>query len=375
MNDPLALLAVWGVRIAVYLSVFYFIAIVTIWAVRGVLWTLTQPFLWVEGLVWFLYNPLRFLMKDHSARRSRGFFVLFSVLLVKPLYQTAVYLLTTPVRVITAIYFDVVMYLLVMTSDTIDELFNPKLGKMRHKKGFAYAWRWLVFLPYRFFWFVAKNSLAIVDSLLMLMVSITWPTFTMYHGTKRHAANEITQKGRWLVGTGNYAGSGIYFGRRLSTARHYSTAVSSGDKQVYPLIMARVTLTMVRNCGTLKKDHRDLVGQMRESGNQLSREVKRPYAATELWRSNGGKGWWEYCILRRGQEGKYVKSWRIRPVGLVEVRETGALVGRVTRLWGGGAHYCFNVGAIVVALLSTAVFFAVGFAFNLQAMIGFNPYF
>lgn len=352
MTDPVALL----VALAAYLMVFYFAVIAVIWAIRGVLWTLTQPFLWVEGLVWFLYNPFRFLMKDHRAKRSRGFFVLFSVLLVKPMYQTAVYLVTTPIRIVTAIYFDVVMYLLVMTSDTIDELFQPKLGSMRHRKGFAYFWRWIVFLPYRFVWFAIKNILAILDSILMLTVSVVWPTFTMYHGTKRYAATEITQKSRWFVGNGNWAGSGIYFGRRLSTARHYATPTRSGDQELYPLIMARVTFTMLRNCGTLKKDQRELVGQMSESGNELSRQVKWPYAATELWRSKEG-GWWEYCILQRNKEGQFVKSWRIRPVGMVTVKKSGILIGRLTRLWGGASHYSLRPANLLMAFFSMVIAF------------------
>lgn len=86
---------------------------------------------------------------------------------------------------------------------------------MRFKKGFAYQWRWVLYFPYRLAWFVFKNIMAVIDSLCMLVISIASPTFTMFHGTSQEAVVDISRQGRWYVGTGNFAGSGVYFGRSV----------------------------------------------------------------------------------------------------------------------------------------------------------------
>lgn len=232
-----------GYYVAIVLG-FYAAIVLLIALLRRALWIFSGVFFFIDELMWFLYNPLRSFMKDVNGSRGRMGFHLFSLLLIKPVWQLSIWVLTTPLRIVTAVYFDVLMYLFVMLSDSVDELLHPKLGKMRHRKGLDYAWRWIFGLPARIVWLIIKNILAVIDSAMMFIISVVWPTFTMYHGTPRDAAFDISGKGRWFVGTGNYGGSGVYFGRSVKVARHYAGSRSStvGDQRI---IVARVTFTML----------------------------------------------------------------------------------------------------------------------------------
>ena len=171
----------------------------------------------------------------------------------------------------------------------------------------------------------------------MIGISILFPTYTMYHGTSFNTAgSKITQSGKWYVGSGNYVGTGIYFGINQKTANHY--APSDEDKAI---IISRVTLILCKTIATMKKDHRDMVGD----GESLANEIKGIYSSIEHWRSSFG-GWWEYCVLQPNKMGKYIKSWRLRPVGITKNN-------KVIRLYGGFSHYCLHVPSIICLLYTS----------------------
>lgn len=346
-----ALVILFGTIVVAYLAIIILIA-----TLRKALWLFSGLFFLIDEFMWFAYNPFRILMKDKEASANRVGYYLFMLLLVKPLWQICVWILTTPLRLITALYFDVLVYLFVSLSDSVDELLHPKLGKMRHRKGMAYWSRWLMGMPFRAGWLLYKNALAVVDSMMMFVISLVWPTFTMYHGTSPKALYDITQKGRWLVGGGNFGGSGIYFGRSPKVAAHYS-GHNDGN---HHLIVARVTFSMLRNCGTLREHNRQKVGHMGSAGVDLAKSIKFPFFATELWRKD--KSWWEYCLLRGDEVGQLVTSWRIRPIGFVKTKGNTTLTGSLERLWGGKAHYCLSFKNWIMFGVSSAALFVM---FNL----------
>lgn len=315
---------------------------------RSILWIFHPLFFLIDELMWFLYNPLRIFMKNREAKKNRVFYTIFEFLLLKPLWQLSVWVLTTPLRVITALYFDVIVYLFIMINDTASEVLDPKYGSMRFRTGFAYYWRWVVYLPYRLAWLIVKNFLAIIDSALMFTISVIWPTFTMYHGTSKNNVVNIARGGRWLVGSGNYAGSGIYFGRSPRVAVSYSKGLRHGGEG--RVIIARVTLTMLRNCATLRDEDRRNVARAGDGGAALAKAIKFPYYATEFWRTD--HKWWEYCLLQGGKDGQMVNSWRIRPIGYVNIVGEATTSGKLERLWGGQSHYCLRPMSILMTLVS-----------------------
>lgn len=346
MND----LATTLFGFACIFAAIYLFSIVLISMLRKALWVFSSAFFLLDELMWFLYNPFRTFMKNREGKANRIFFFLFTTLLLKPVWQFFVWIMTTPIRFVTALYFDVLMYLFVMVSDSLDELLHPKLGAMRFKKGFGYWWRWFAFFPKRLVWLILKNSLAVVDSLMMFTLSLVWPTFTMYHGTSKDNVVDITREGRWLVGPGNFGGSGVYFGRSPRVAIGYSKgARHSGEGR---LIITRVTFTMLRNCATLLDSKRQFVARPGDGGAQLAKSIRFPFFATEFWRTD--HKWWEYCLVQGGKDGQYVSSWRIRPIGYVHIKGERSIDGALERLWGGKSHYCLKPANIVMSGISFA---------------------
>ena len=349
----LSIFFLFGVYTAVFIAIYF---------LRGALWWAASFFFLIDELMWFLYNPLRGLMHNlHKKKGGYTWYFLLSFFLIKPIYQIAIYILTFPLRLITALYFDVLMYLFISLSDSLDELFHPKLKKMRHKKGLSYLFWWIILFPYRLCWVIFGNIFAFIDSVLMFFVSAAWPTFTMYHGTSQEAIFDITKKNRWYVGSGNYGGSGIYFARSIKAAQHYATSFSHKGKATKALIISRVTLSLLRNCGTLRQSEKQLVGQMNRGGSELAQKVKWPYAATELWRD--GKNWWEYCLLQGGKDGQLISSWRIRAVGYVFTKDGSNFRGALQRLWGGKGLYCMSLVNIFMGIISFGITSYLGVVF------------
>lgn len=176
-----------------------------------------------------------------------------------------------------------------------------------------------------------------MDSVLMLAVSVVFSTLTMRHGTKfKEAGSKIAQTGGWLAGSGNYAGTGIYFGMTDRVAKHYAPGGENAG-----FVMVRVTLTFCKTLSALPKNKRN-VG-LGDTGERLAQNISKSliFSSVEHYRVDGG--WWEYCIIQAEKMDSYVSSWRIRPVALI--RE-----GKITRTYGGFAHYSASSGLVAGAV-------------------------
>lgn len=329
-----------------------FIASLAVAVLKSIVWKFAIVFFYIDDAMWFLYNPFRAFMKKHHTRTNRVWFVTLSLFLIKPIYQFIVYAVTTPLRMINALYFDVLLYLFIMFGDTAGELFNPKVNGMRHHKGTDYLFKWVLGFPKRLIVFISKNIFALIDSVMMFIISTAWPTFTMFHGSPIASASDISQTSKWLVGPGNYGGSGIYFARKIRAARHYARAKQNSRESNSPIIVARVTFTMTRNLGTLAKSERDIAGRGGWKGQQLAKNINFPFYATEMWRSGDGINWWEYCLLQGGKDKELISSWRIRPIGLLKTTGNTVIGSSLTRLWKGKAHYCLSIPNILLAVSS-----------------------
>lgn len=284
---------------------FIFIYSIIIKFIRPIVFFLAKPFFWTNKLVWIINNPLRFRWKNPEKGTSRGFFVVISLTGISILWWIFSYIITTPLRIILALYYDIILFLTVSITDNIEEFVNPKIGKLKYKKGIAYLFYYLITLPFRFIKFLFHSFFYLLDSFLMAGVSIVFPTLTMFHGTKfKEAGSKITQTGNWLVGTGDYTGTGIYFGIKEETAKHYAPTGPNSS-----IIIARVSLSLCKTIATLKKEERQLLGGG-EDGEQLAINVKGLYSSVEHWRTGffKGKGRWEYCLLKPKKMGQYINS-------------------------------------------------------------------
>lgn len=297
---------------------------------RPVVFAFEPVFRMINHFQWFIRNPVRLFWKNKHKNHSRNAFLFLSMTGITLLWWIIGYIVALPFRFINGLYYDVVLYIAVSLADNIDEFLQPKRGKLGHTKGFKFVILYLLTLPFRFIKMIFNSALYILDSFLMLGVSILFPTLTMLHGTNfRSAGTKITQSGDWYVGEGNYAGTGIYFGMTERTANHY--APSDSDNSI---IIARVTLTFCKTIATLSGDDRELV-TLGDKGEKLAQKVKGFYASTEHWRT--GLNWWEYCLLKPGKMRQMISTWRIRPVALLHN-------SKIVRTYGGFSHYSMGSG-------------------------------
>jgi len=247
------------------------------------------------------------------------------------------HIILTPLRFVNAVYFNIMLYWSVIFCDCMMELIHPRLGNYKNKSWTGYLWNWLKYFPKRLFNVFNRNGLALLEGILMTGVDTVFPTYTMYHGTSfKGIATNIAQAGRWYVGSGDYAGCGIYFGFYRKTAEHYA----KGDD--HALIVARVTIFPCRNSATLPYRLRKKIGN---DGAGISSRLPFPWKSIEHWRDHNYARWFEYCLIQPGKAGQYVRTWRARPVCVLKNLFPKRIWGGLS-LWTGSAG---GVGAIVFA--------------------------
>ena len=270
-----------------------------------VVWWMREPFLTLNRIQWFLSFPARRFIRNVDAPWVPYLFWLsFPILLV---YRVIAYILLIPFRFINAVYFDVLLFLSVSFRDEVMYLFHGN-GTILHR---------ILLFPYHF---VVRNGYRILQSVFMVVFDIAWPTLTMFHGTGEQEASEIASTGKWRAGTGDWFGTGIYFGISTHTARHYARSENGT-----PYILARVTLFPCRPVATLPQRLRSKIG--RGKGDEISRGVGFPWASLEHWRDD--HQWYEYCVIYKEKFREQV-PWRIRPICIIRDGKPAILPGGVT---------------------------------------------
>lgn len=324
----------WG--LGIYISIVIFYCILRILRVaygitsnllRYVFKLVSLPFFFLNTLQRYLAKPwIVFLKQNHfSDETNKVLRIIFSCLKV-PLY-----FLLFPVRFVNAFYFNIVVHCLFEMFNYIMEVIFPS----SYNEGCGGAVEWLVNFPSRVVKYLLwHGSLTIIESVIWTLGDVLLPALTLFHGTSSEAADCIVASpdrgkwrgqntGIWQVGTGNYAGNGIYFAPARSTAEHYSRG---------SLIICRVTLGNTLDLGIAP------YRVFRECGNANALEatdwgLKNGYVAGEWWRPDSG--WWEYCMY--DWQNRYNYSWRIRPLYVIDLYE-----GNIQRIHGGMCHWLFR---------------------------------
>lgn len=250
---------------------------------------------------------------------------------ISPFLKAPFYIILIPLRFINAAYFNLLLHCLFEMFNYITEVFRPS----DYDEGCDNTFKWFFKLPWRIIKYpLWHGSLTIIESSIWTIIDIFLPALTLFHGTSQEAADCIVAspgRGRWRyghigiwhVGSGNYAGNGIYFAPFLRTAKHYS----SGS-----LIICRVTLGTTLDLG-LAPYH-----VFRACGHPNAFEATRwglnnGYVTGEWWRPD--EGWWEYCMY--DWQNRYNFSWRIRPLYVMNLE-----TGNIQRIHGGMCHWLFR---------------------------------
>ena len=315
--------------IVVYITIF----LVLSYVLKEVIYIFQPIFFLLNRIQWLLYNPLRFFWKNPNSDFSNKSFNLLFYTGITPIYWIFIHIVSTPLRLINAIYFNILLGWSINIYDSLAEVINPKLGKIRHRTGMDYLFFWIIGFPIRLIKMLVKNIFVFIEPIIMTGVDVVFPTYTMYHGTEHgYVSADITQNGRWLVGNGNYVGTGIYFGMSKKVADNYSDYNNT-------TILVRVTLMFNRPIATTAYDVRSNIG-LNWGGDQISRKFPKFWSSVEHWRVDGG--WFEYCIIQPvAKKGSLIKTWRARPIALVQDK-------KLVRIWGGRAISPSFMGIFII---------------------------
>jgi len=299
-------------------------------------------FFLLNRIQWLLYNPLRFFWKNPNSNFSNKSFNLLFYTGIIPLYWITIHILSTPLRLINAIYFNILLSWSINIYDSLAEVINPKLGKIRHRIGLNYLFFWIIGFPIRLIKMLIKNIFVFIEPIIMTGVDVVFPTYTMYHGTEHgYISADITQNGRWKVGDGNYVGTGIYFGMSKKVADNYSDYNNT-------TILVRVTLMFNRPIATTSYKVRNNIG-LGYGGDEISRKFPKFWSSVEHWRVDGG--WFEYCIIQPvAKKSSLVKTWRARPIALVQGN-------KLVRIWGGRSITPSFMGILIIVFSWVLILF------------------
>lgn len=292
------------------------------------------PFRVLNWLQRFAHKPWQVFMKYPPSSGSRDFWRVVDVIVRIPLY-----VVLTPLRFVNAVAFNLVLRPLYEFWNYLSEVFVPS----DYEEGDRNFGDWLILLPVRILKYpVYHGLLTVIECVFYTVFDTIFPTVTMYHGTSHEAADAIVQSptrtpfnrevatrlhGVWNVGGGNYAGDGIYFAPRTSTAMHYARS------NRYPVvIICRVTFGRILPLSLSPGYVYNSAGYP-AAHNVTSYGLKNGYKAIEWWRKD--RGWWEYCML--DWQNKYNESWRIRPIMVLDPQSYF-----FKRTDGGSRHWLFD---------------------------------
>lgn len=293
------------------------------------------PFRISNSLQVILHKPWRFLQKRPLASESwREVWIIVDMIARAPLY-----IVLTPLRFANAVAFNLVIRPLYEFWNYLSEVLVPS-DYYEGGRNFGY---WLLYLPYRILKYpIFHGVITIVECVIFTISDTIYPTVTLYHGTSASAAESIIKSpsrtpsgcrsssrmnGVWNVGAGNYAGDGIYFAPRLSTAMHYAR------NNAYPVvILCRVSLGSLLPL-SLSPDSVFYSAGHPNAHKVTAYGLNNGYKSIEWWRKDCG--WWEYCLL--DWQNKYNESWRIRP--LMVLNPNSHFFSRTD---GGSRHWLFD---------------------------------
>ena len=296
------------------------------------LWKIMSwPFFALNWFQLFLSKPWRIAMKENWAIDSDKEFYrkLFRG------FQVPLYFVAAPVRLINAVYYNLVIHLLYELTNYILEVFAPTDVEM----GRGDPWKWIVWFPVRVLFFLGYHfTLTVIESIIWTVIDVFVPAVTLFHGTEDTYASEIVcepfrtrgsrrskawKTGTWAVGIGNFAGDGIYFGISRKTLKNYQRGCC---------IVARVSMGKTIDT-TLMPDVVYKAAGSRDAHEVSKWGLTHGYTTGEWWRTY--PGWWEFCLFDR--QNRYNDSWRIRPVYVLNYEN-----GVMQRIRRGTAHWLFR---------------------------------
>ena len=277
---------------------------------------LSIPFWFLNSLQHILSEPWRYIFKSNWMSDD-------TKEVVRPVLgflQVILYIAITPLRLLNAFLYNIVIYGVTELYDLFFEVLQPS----KWDEGQSDWWTWTYMLPWRIIYYpVYHGGLVLIEGAIWTVMDTFIPTITMYHGTDLLAGQAITGKSthRWTDGTftassSSWGGIGVYFASRRGVARRYAEDPCrlSGNNPV--MIVCRVSLGKIINYSLAP------VYVYRNAGANGNPAVlnryaeKEDYVTGEWWNPRGQ--YWEYCMF--DWQSKYNYPWRIRPIYVFNFR-------------------------------------------------------
>lgn len=297
-------------------------------------WILTIPSWICNRLQFVLTAPWRYLFKytsvDDSTRETLRPFLYF--------VQIILYIVTTPLRLLNAVYYNIFVYGITELYDLTCEVFIPT----NRSEGKGDILKWILWFPIRLVRYpLFHGSLALIEGAVWTVVDIFIPTITMYHGTDLEAANVILGSAsrneniwnKWLSGTfkasncyNAWGGMGVYFAPSRKVARDYCYRANGTV-----FIACRVSLGKILNYSLAPRYVEINTGERGNPTVLNDYAEHNGYDTAEWW--NGE--YWEYCMF--DWQNRYNYPWRIRPIYAFNI-ETGL----AQHIDGGLRHWLFS---------------------------------
>lgn len=310
------------------------------------------PFWFLNRLQLILMEPWRYMTKDYIDYETRDSLRPF----LYPI-EIVLYILITPLRLINAINYNIIVYCITEIYDLILEVFMPGSDD----EGGDDVIGWIVWFPIRLIKYpIFHGSLVLIEAAIWTVIDIFIPTITMYHGTDLTAANAIVGNDwnsayykRWTDGTfsasrNGWAGAGVYFASSRRTAMAYAyDGYRLGDNNPV-MIVCRVSLGKILNYRLAPSQIHDNTGPYGNHAVINKYAEKNGYTTGEWWNYN--HDYWEYCMF--DWQNRYNYPWRIRPVYVFNFR-----TGLAQHIDGGFRHWLFSKAVLKDIFKSTQFIF------------------
>ena len=310
------------------------------------------PFWFLNRLQLILMEPWRYMTKDYIDYETRDSLRPF----LYPI-EIVLYILITPLRLINAINYNIIVYCITEIYDLILEVFMPGSDD----EGGDDVIGWIVWFPIRLIKYpIFHGSLVLIEAAIWTVIDLFIPTITMYHGTDLTAANAIVGNDwnsayykRWTDGTfsasrNGWAGAGVYFASSRRTAMAYAyDGYRLGDNNPV-MIVCRVSLGKILNYRLAPSQIHDNTGPYGNHAVINKYAEKNGYTTGEWWNYN--HDYWEYCMF--DWQNRYNYPWRIRPVYVFNFR-----TGLAQHIDGGFRHWLFSKAVLKDIFKSTQFIF------------------
>ena len=290
---------------------------------------------WISNRLQFiLTNPWKYLFKyisvgDSTRNVLRPFLNIVQILL---------YVATTPLRLVNAIYYNIFIYGITELYDLTCEVFIPA----NYSEGRNDFWKWILWFPIRFVKYpIYHGALVLIEGMIWTVIDIFIPSITMYHGTNLESANKILGSSsrnsnlwnNWLAGTfkasnsaNGWGGLGVYFAPSRRVASSYSQRANG-----VVFIACRVSLGKIINYALAPKYVEFNTGKYGQHSILNKFAENNGYDTAEWW--NGS--YWEYCMF--DWQDRYNNPWRIRPIYVLNID-----TGLAQHIEGGFRHWLFS---------------------------------